>query len=67
LCTTFFFGTRTFSKCVSQNGDEPLISLIGRTDTPGVSMSIRRKVMPSCFFAFGSVRTSAKIQSAWSA
>ena len=30
---------------------------------PGVFMSISRKLMPSCFFAFGSVRTRQKIQS----
>ena len=36
---------------------------IGFTDTPGSSMSISRKVMPSCLGASGLVRTSAKIQS----
>ena len=63
--TTFFTGTRTSSKNVSQNGDAPLISLIGRTDTPGVSISINRKVMPACFTSVF-VRTSRNIQSALS-
>ena len=64
---TFFTGTRTSSKRVSQKGDLPLISEIGATLTPGVSMSIRMKVMPSCFLASGFVRTRAKIQSERSA
>ncbi len=50
---------------VSQNGDAPLMSLIGRTCTPGLSMSIRRKLMPACL-TLGSVRTSRNIQSALS-
>jgi hypothetical protein len=37
---------------------------IGRTSMPGVFMSIRRKLMPSCF-TFGSVRTRQKHQSAY--
>ena len=65
--TTFFFGTRTLSKKVSQKGDAPLMSWIGLTVTPGESMSKRRNVMPSCLDAFGSVRTRQKIQSALSA
>jgi hypothetical protein len=36
----------------------------GRTVTPGVFMSMSRKVMPSCFFTVGSVRTRKKPQSA---
>ncbi len=35
--------------------------MIGRTSTPGLVMSISRKLMPSCFFASGSVRTRQKI------
>ena len=62
--TTFFFSARALSKNVSQNGDMPLISRIGFTATPGWSMSNRMNVMPSCFGAFGSVRTRQKIQSA---
>ena len=36
-------------------------------DTPGEAMSNSTKLMPSCFFAAGSVRTRQKIQSALSA
>ncbi len=35
---------------------------MGRTVTPGVAMSTSRNEMPSCFLAFGSVRTRRKIQ-----
>jgi hypothetical protein len=59
-------GTFTSVKNVSQNGELPEINLIGRVSTPGLAMSIRMKLMPSCFFVL-SVRTRAKIQSAWSA
>ena len=62
--STFFFGTRTLSKKVSQNGEEPEISRIGLVETPGVVMSNSRNVMPSCFFAEKSVRVRQKIQSA---
>jgi len=37
--------------------------LIGRVSTPGVRMSINRKLIPSCFLV-GSVRTRQKHQSA---
>ena len=37
---------------------------MGRTEMPGVFMSISRKLMPSCLRAACSVRTSANIQSA---
>ncbi len=37
----------------------------GFTVMPGVFMSQRRKLMPLCFLAAGSVRTSMKIQSAY--
>ncbi len=57
-------GTRTLSKNVSQNSDSPVRLRIGRTVMPGVRMSTSRKLMPFCFFALGSVRTSRKIQSA---
>ena len=50
------FGTFTSVKNVSQNGEVPFIRMIGRTSTPGDFMSIRRKLMPSCFFD-RSVRT----------
>ncbi len=65
--TTFRAGTRTSERNVSQNGDEPLISRIGRTETPGDVMSISRNVMPSCFGASKSVRTRMNIQSDLSA
>jgi len=35
---------------------------IGRTEMPGVFMSIRMKLMPSCFFGSSDVRTSANIR-----
>ncbi len=42
-----------------------IVTAIGLTVTPGSSISIRIKVIPSCFFgASGSLRTRAKIQSA---
>ena len=47
--TRFSFGTFTSVKKVSQNGEVPAISWIGRTSTPGRFMSISRKLMPSCF------------------
>ena len=66
LPTSWSLGTFTSVKKVSQKGDEPLISWIGRVSTPGVVMSNSTKEMPSCFFVV-SVRTRQKIQSAWSA
>ena len=45
----------------------PLISLIGRVVTPGLAMSNRTKLMPSCLLPLLSVRTRQKIQSALSA
>ncbi len=65
--TSWSRGTTTSSKKVSQNGDLPEISTIGRVVTPGVSMSNSRKLMPVCFCAEKSVRTRQKIQSALSA
>jgi len=48
-----------------RNGELPLISLIGATETPGLSMSNREeRDRRSCFGAFVSVRTRQKIQSA---
>ena len=64
--TTLRRGTRTLSKKVSQNGDLPEISTIGRVVTPGDAMSNSTKLMPVCFFAV-LVRTRQKIQSASSA
>src|SRR5260370_8043473 len=67
LPTRFALGTSTSSKNVWQNGDAPEMRVIGLVVTPGLSMSNRIKLMPSCFGAFGSVRTRQKIQSALSA
>jgi hypothetical protein len=61
--TRFSFGTFTSVKKVSQKGVVPLISRIGRVSTPGLRISIRRKLIPSCFFDW-SVRTRQKHQSA---
>ena len=61
------FGTRTSSKKVWQNSELPLMSSMGVTVTPVLSMSSTRKEMPSCLEARGSVRTRQKIQSAPSA
>ena len=65
--TRFSFGTSTLSKNVSQNGDLPLINVIGLVETPGFSISISKKLIPLCFGSFGPVLTRAKIQSALSA
>ena len=63
--TRFSFGTLTSVKKVSQKGEAPEISLIGRASTPGVRMSTKMNEMPSCrFFSTGDVRASTKIQSA---
>ena len=60
--TRFFAGTRTLSKNTSQNSSWYSRLMIGFTVMPGVAMSTSRKEMPSCFFAFLSVRTSRKHQ-----
>src|SRR5690625_5938705 len=62
----FSRGTRTLSKKVWQNSDSPLSSWMGVVDTPGEAMSISMKLMPACLGPLVSVRTRAKIQSAWS-
>jgi len=62
--TRFALGTFTSVKKVSQKGEAPAISLIGRTSTPGWCMLKRTKEMPSCFFEV-SVRTRQKHQSAY--
>ena len=62
--TNWRAGTRTSSKNTSQKLDLPLISSIGLTVTPGLFISIKIKLMPSCFFTVVSVRTRAYIQSA---
>ena len=63
----FSTGTFTSSKNTSLTSWLPSMVWIGRTVTPGVFMSTRMKVMPSCFFAAVSVRASTKIQSAYCA
>ena len=63
----FSLGTFTSSKKVSQNGDLPLMRVIGLVETPAVFISISKKLIPSCFGSFGPVLTNAKIQSALSA
>ena len=65
--TRFSFGALTLSKKVSQNGDLPLMSVIGLVLTPSVAISISKKLMPLCFGSFGPVLTRANIQSALSA
>src|SRR5688572_4539125 len=47
--TMLAFGILTSVKKVSQNGDEPEMSLIGRVSTPFVVMSMRTKEIPSYF------------------
>lgn len=59
----FRAGTRTPSKSVSQKGEAPLMRRMGRVLMPGVLMSMRRKLMPWCLGASGSVRTRQNIQS----
>jgi len=56
-------GAFTSVKKVSQNGEDPEISRIGRVSTPGVRMSMSRKLIPSCFLV-GSVLVRQKHQSA---
>ena len=64
--TRLALGTFTSLKKVSQKGEWPEISRIGRVETPGLSMSNSRKLMPPCLVVL-SVRTRQKIQSALSA
>ncbi len=54
-------GTRTFSRKTSQKSSLPAMLRMGRTVMPGVFMSASRKLMPSCFLADLSVRTSRKM------
>jgi hypothetical protein len=57
-------GTRTSSKNTWLRWCAPSIETIGRMVMPGERRSISRKEMPCCGLTSGSVRTSAKIQSA---
>ena len=63
-CTRFSTGTRTFSSQTSLTSWAPSSVMIGRTVTPGLRMSISRKLMPDCLRAAGSVRTRKNPQSA---
>ena len=63
--TRFSFGTTTLSKNVSQKAGVPPVVRNGFTVTPGDFRSMRRKLIPDCFLATGSVRTRQKIQSAY--
>ncbi len=65
--TMFSFGALASVKKVSQNGEESLISRIGRGSTPGWCIGIISMLMPSCLRAFGSVRTRQKHMSAYCA
>ena len=51
-------GMRTSVRNISLKCDCPVISVIGRTSTPGVVMSSTKYEMPLCFGADGSVRAS---------
>ena len=62
--TTSSFGHVASVKKTSLNSDWPEIILIGRTSTPGWRMSTRRKLIPLCFGASGSVRARTKMWSA---
>ena len=64
--TRFSFGTFTSVRKVSQNGEAPEMSLIGRASTPSLSISMSKKEMPSCL-TVESVRTRQKIMSHLSA
>ena len=59
----FALGTFTLSKKVAVKDEPPPISRIGRVVTPGVVMSMSRKLIPCCFGTSVLVRTSAKMQS----
>src|SRR6218665_2372389 len=59
--TRFSAGTRTSSKNSAQNSGSPAGVWMGRIVMPGVRRSHSRKLMPACFLAFLSVRTSMKI------
>ena len=55
-------GTRTSSKNTWLWTASPEDMTIGRTVTPGLVMSISRKVMPCCLRPLASVRTRQNIQ-----
>ena len=57
--TLFAIGIRTSSRNSSQNSVEPSIVRSGRKSTPSRSIGMISHVMPLCFGASGSVRTSS--------
>lgn len=60
-------GTRTSSRNISANSVDPARVRSGRTVMPGASIGSASQVIPRCFGASGSVRTSSSHQSATSA
>jgi len=60
-------GATASVKKVSQKGEAPAISAIGRVSIPGWCMSTSMKEMPSCFLALKSVRVSRPHQSEYCA
>ena len=65
--TTLRRGTVTLSKKVSQNGDLPEISTMGRVETPGRVHVEQHEADAGRVSSLCSVRTRQKIQSASSA
>ena len=57
--TRFSTGMRTSFRNSSANSDEPAMVRSGRTSMPGRSIGMISHVMPLCFGASGSVRTSS--------
>ena len=57
--TRFSTGTRTSSRKTSLNSLSPCSVGSGRTSMPGRSIGMISQVMPRCFGALGSVRTSS--------
>ena len=60
----FASGTRTSSRNSSLNSERPLSWTSGRHVIPGLRMSTARQLIPRCFTASLSVRTSSRHQSA---
>ncbi len=57
--TTLPTGIRTSSRNISLNSLSPVSVCMGRTVMPGVSIGMIIQVIPRCFGASGSVRTSS--------
>ena len=58
------FSTRALVMKTSQNSEEPVICLSGRTSTPGWRMFMRKHEMPLCLATLVSVRARRSPQSA---